>query len=102
MSGQHHRTYRYRVTASAICAAAAANADAVCWRDGLTMAQHRDRWPGASLRWTCGHTRPGSQSWTPWLRVAERPPEGDWLAPEVSRCNYSNHRRPAQRTSRAW
>jgi hypothetical protein len=102
MAGTHHRTYRYRIAAKAICLTATANPNAVCWRDGLTLGEHQARWPGSCLRWTAGHTRAGSESWTPWLRVTERPPTGDWLAPEISRCNYANHRRPANPTSRRW
>jgi len=80
-----HRRGTYQVASRQIRQAANANPLAICWRDGFTLAQHT----GDGLTWTAGHTIPGSPHARPWLEVTRRPPPGDWLAPEVSSCNYS-------------
>ena len=60
--------------------------DALCWRDGLTLAQHTHV---TNPRWTAGHTLDASPWAQPWLNVTYLPPPGDWLAPEIHQCNYS-------------
>ena len=88
MSGKPwHR--RYVVVGALVVNAARSNPDAVCWRDGHTMAWHRLRYPGRRLHWQRGHTVKGSRTWQPWLDVTRQPPPGDWLAPEVSVCNVA-------------
>ena len=90
MAGQpHHADRRYVVEARRLRTIAARNPNTVCWRDGLTLAQHQQRWPDAHLTWTAGHTIDGSQTWRPWHNTTTVPPPGDWLAPEVSRCNIA-------------
>jgi hypothetical protein len=100
MAGPHHRDARYVKWAKAIRAVANANRDAVCWRCGLTLAAH-----DGDQRWHAGHT--GERwNWRPWLNITERPPPGNWLAPEAQRCNQSaaakNRRRHRNPTSRQW
>lgn len=105
VSGPHHRTWRYTRAAKAVRNAANANPNAVCWRDGNTLAEHQRRNPNRIITWHAGHTRPASTSWTPWLQVTKQPPPGDWLAPEASLCNQSSahtERRRSNRTSRPW
>ena len=102
----HHTDPRFVQWGARIRAAASATPAAVCWRDGLTLAEHERR-SGRRLTWTAGHTRSRSTTWRPWLRVTEQPPPGDWLAPEVSTCNYSTgaaegNRRRVRRASRRW
>ena len=84
----HHTDPRYRRWSPLVRSAAAATPDAVCWRCGLTLAEHERR-AGRRLTWTAGHTVARSMTWRPWLDVTQVPPPGDWLAPEVSTCNYS-------------
>jgi hypothetical protein len=63
---------------------AAANTDptTTCWRDGLTLDQHK---PGS--RWTCGHVDNPDlyrQHPSPYALVID----GRLCAPEASSCNY--------------
>lgn len=87
--GVHHKDRRYVLASQQLRNAANANPQAVCWRDGLTLTQHQARHPGRALKWTAGHTRQGSRAWQLWGHITTTPPDGDWLAPEVSCCNYS-------------
>lgn len=94
-----HRTPRYQKWAPIITAYAKATPDAVCWRDGWTMAEHIERFPGRRLTWHAGHTVKGSETWAPWVHVLFRPTEGDWLAPEVSVCNIGAGNREREPSS---
>jgi hypothetical protein len=79
----HHRG-SYHVTSRRMNAAANADPNATCWRDGLTLAQHP---PGT--HWTCGHVdNPALYAQHPSTHA--RMIDGRLCAPEVSRCNYSN------------
>jgi hypothetical protein len=104
----HHRDQRYRRWAATVRHEAAINPLSVCWRCGLTIGEHERRNPGRLITWTAGHTLDGSLTWLPWLNVERQPPEGgDYLAPEVSICNYSNgasygNGRRTNPTSRTW
>lgn len=89
MKAAHH-SGRYHHDARKVRTAADATPLAICWRDGLTLAQHPPHHNGNQPRWTAGHTIDGAANARPWLRVTERPPAGPWLAPEASTCNYSN------------
>jgi hypothetical protein len=86
--GPHHRG-SYDRLARMVRAAARSTPAAVCWRDGYTLAQHPRRRDGSPPKWTAGHTVDGAVNAPPWLNVTMQPPPGSWLAPEVSRCNYS-------------
>lgn len=88
--GAHHRDRRYVIASRTIRQAATLDPHAVCWRDGLTLAEHQQLYPNTRLHWTAGHTIRGSHTWQPWYGIRSTPPQGDWLAPEVSRCNYSH------------
>ena len=70
---------------------------AICWRDGLTLDQHRAHHNGTRPTWTAGHTVDGDPVPRLWLDVRHRPPVGSWLALEASTCNYANG---ARRTNR--
>lgn len=83
----HHRG-RYPTVAAWLRRVAAADPRAVCWRDGLRLDQHPHHQGKAKPRWTAGHTIDGSTTWRVWTKVTEVPPPGDWLAPEVSGCNF--------------
>lgn len=86
--GAHHKGRRYTLASKAIRDAANANPQTLCWYCRDTMTAHHQRWPTARLRWTAGHTRDGSTTWTPWMQVSTLPPPGDWLAPQCSKTNY--------------
>jgi hypothetical protein len=103
MAGQpHHRDRRYVVLGQRVIDLANANPHAVCWRDGWTLEQHRVRFPGRRLKWHRGHTRKGSRTWQPWLNVTQQPPDGDWLAPEISACNIGHGNREREPHSEIW
>ncbi len=98
-----HKGRRYAKAARIIKLYCDADPNAICWRDGLTMAQHRDLYPDRKLTWTAGHMVKGSDSWWPWFHVTIQPTPGDWLAPEVSTCNIiaeNEHRRADPHTER--
>lgn len=99
MAERHHRGKRYVELGRLVITLANANPAAVCWRDGMTLAQHRTRYPGRNLRWHRGHTVKGSTTWQPWTDVTRRPPPGDWLAPEVSVCNIGHGNREREPSS---
>lgn len=91
IKGAHHRG-TYHVDSAKVRAAANRNPATVCWRDGLTLAQHP---PGAF--WTAGHVNDGET--------------GGLLLPEASCCNFSRgaaagnaqRTKPGpRRTSRTW
>jgi hypothetical protein len=79
----HHRKPKY-VQGSAIVRRRA-NHDplTVCWRCGRTRNQHD--WDAGP--WQAGHTIDGSETWAIWTNTHTMPPPGDWLAPEIRRCN---------------
>ena len=85
----HHRG-THEVQARKVRDTANANPNAICWRDGLTLAQHPNHHDGTRPRWTAGHTIDGYRNAPAWLNVTHRPPSGPWLAPEASTCNYAN------------
>ena len=66
-----------------------AHPGAVCWRCGLTLAQHPPHHDGRRPTWTGGHTIDGWIDAPPWYNVTRRPPPGPWIAPEASTCNYA-------------
>ena len=107
MTGPHHAG-RYRVVRDRLVALGNATHGAVCWRDGLTLAQHPPHKDGKPARWTGGHTIDGSTHWTAWWQVTSIPPAGgDWLALEASTCNSANgarrtNRHRANPRSRRW
>ena len=98
--GLHHHDERYQRWGRQLRAAATADPSAVCWRGGHTMQVHQQLHPGRRLTWTAGHTQQGSITWQPWTAITAVPPAGDWLAPEVSSCNYKHNQRRANPTSR--
>ena len=60
---------------------------AICWRCGLTLAQHPRHDSGRPQQWHGGHTIDGING-PPWLDVTRRPPAGQaFIAAEASRCN---------------
>ena len=82
----HHATPAYKQGRAMLNALAAQHNDtAVCWRDGLTLNEHR-----GAKRWHAGHTIPGSTTWQLWTNVQRQPPAGDWLALEADRCNLQD------------
>lgn len=86
---------------------AATHRDAICWRDGLTLAQHPPHRDGKPATWTAGHTVDGDPGAVPWVKVHAVPPPGSWLALEASTCNYANGARrknkiKANPQSRRW
>lgn len=89
MAQQHHRSPHFVAAGKRLRALGNANPHAVCWRDGLTLDQHRQRWPHRQHRWTAGHTIDGSTTWRTWTNITTTPPHGDWLALESSGCNYA-------------
>ena len=102
-----HHAGTHLHTARKVCALAAANPDAVCWRDGLTLDQHPPHHDGKRPTWTGGHTIDGWVDPPPWVQVTRRPPPGPWIAPEASTCNYAagagrNETLRANPTSRRW
>ena len=99
MAARHHRGNRYVVLGGLVVTLAKSNPNAVCWRDGMTLAQHRIRYPGRRLIWQRGHTIPKSETWQPWTDVTRRPPPGDWLAPEMSTCNIGHGNREREPSS---
>lgn len=89
MTGSHHRG-RYTAYRKQLMQLAAVTPDAVCWRDGLTLAQHPPHRDGTPAKWTAGHTVDGDPHAMPWLHPTRQPPAGSWLALEASTCNYAN------------
>lgn len=104
MKGAHHRgTYHVRsrrlvalAKARDMLAAEGHGQWTRCWRDGLTLAQHRSHRDGRRPWWTAGHVTDGDP----------RSP----LAPEASVCNFSEGAKHGNRlrsaaefvTSRSW
>lgn len=88
MAGQaHHRDPRFTKASRLVKAAAYRDPHAICWRCGLTLAQHPPHVDGKPQRWHGGHTIDGELG-PPWLDVRRRPPVGfAFIAPEASRCN---------------
>ena len=80
----------YHVLSRMVRRCAETTPSAVCWRCGRTLNEHEAHKNGAAPRWTCGHTIDGSCAALPWLDVSAVPPDGDWLAPEVSTCNFAS------------
>ena len=70
----------YRRLAPLVVRRAQANPDARCWRDGLTLAEHRPHRNGRPATWTAGHIIDGKPDHE--LTIAD-------LAAEASTCNYS-------------
>jgi hypothetical protein len=109
MAGKaHHADPRYRRSRPLLLALANADPLAVCCRDrhgqpcGLRLEEHP-----VGAKWTCGHTVDGSRTWALWLDVRSVPPDGDWLAPQASTCNYAagasaGNRRRNRAHSRRW
>ena len=91
MAGQaHHRDPQFIRTGRIVRAAANANPRAICWRCGLTLAQHAKHKTGKPARWQAGHTIDGVNG-PAWLHVTTLPPKGVALiAPEASTCNTSH------------
>lgn len=94
VKGAHHRG-SYQYLARRVVAAANANPDTRCWRDGLTLAEHPPHKSGRPAYWQAGHIVDGQV--------------GGPLAPEASVCNlsegakYGNRlRKPKPWTSQAW
>lgn len=101
----HHRDRRYVSDGRKLIALAKANPHAVCARCGKTIAEHPPHHTGKRAHWTRGHTINGSTTWTVWWDVTRRPPPGDWLAAEISTCNYSagaESQQARHRTGYAW
>lgn len=98
-SQPHHRGRRYNAESARLRRLANANPNAICWRDGMTKAEHEQANPAGDNRWTAGHTVDGSTTWRTWAWVTEIPEPGDWLAPEIARCNIAaeNDRRRGAR-----
>lgn len=95
----HHRDSHQR-RAQAVVAAANANPHTVCWRDGLTLAEHPPTKTGRPPRWTAGHVEDEHGN----LVVIN----GRYLLlPEADVCNYregaaKGNRRRANPQSRQW
>ena len=106
MKAAHHRG-SYQATRDAVVNRANANPNAICWRDGLTLAQHPPHRTGKPATWTGGHTIDGWADAPAWLNVTRRPPAGAWIAPEASTCNAAagasrNNALKANPQSRRW
>ena len=99
-----HHAGNYHVQAQRVRDAANADPYAICWRDGLTLAQHPPHADGSRPTWTAGHTIMGAANSQAWLNVRQRPPVGAWLAPDASVCNYADNgtHRKRQGTTRDW
>ena len=107
VGGAPHYGGNYQAQRRKLLAAARADPLAICWRDGLTLAQHPPHHDGTRPTWTAGHTVDGVAGSPAWLDVRRKPPLGAWLAAEASTCNTSNgarrtNRHRANPQSRQW
>lgn len=107
-----HYGGRYDLDRRRLVALCNATPAAVCWRDGLTLEQHRPHRTGKAAHWTAGHHPDGCRHTAVWLQVTRQPTATElhqawWLLPEVSTCNYANgarrgNDRRANPQSRKW
>lgn len=61
----------------------------LCQRCGKVAAQHGPQRSGRAQHWQAGHSIAGSMTWRLWTDVTSIAPDGDWLWPEMSRCNVA-------------
>jgi hypothetical protein len=109
-----HHSGTHEVASRKVRAVANANPLTLCWRCHRRIDQHVDHHNGKPPRWTAGHTVTASTTAQPWLTPmisvadCEQAAAGDWLAPEISTCNYGarhDHNQPATPmivTTRDW
>ena len=86
MKPRHHAG-TFHTSSATVRRLANAHPGAVCWRCGLTLAQHPPHHDGQRPTWTGGHTIDGWIDAPPWVHATRRPPPGPWIAPEASTCN---------------
>ena len=105
-----HHTGTYQVSRNKVVALANANPLTLCWSCQRPLNLHPPHANGKPVAWTGGHTVRGSTTAQPWLRPMVSPTDcataaaGDWIAPEVSSCNYADRdNNPEQiTTTRRW
>ena len=112
MSADPHYTGNYNRDRDTLVARGNANPAAVCWRDGLTLAQHPDHKTGKRPTWTGGHHPDGIPHAHVWRDITRAPTPAEldaahWLLLEASTCNYANgarrtNDRRANPQSRRW
>lgn len=97
----HHSGPRYTKAAAWIRDTCNADPHAVC-RCGLTRNQHPPGANGKPQTWTAGHGIDGSTTWQLWTNTRQPAPPGDWLAPEMSRCNMQRGKQRADTNARGF
>ena len=83
----YHTGRRYKQARAWIQQAAGANPRTLCQKCGRTADQHDTHRNGRAQHWQAGHSINGSTTWQLWTDIEHIAPPGDWLAPEMSRCN---------------
>ena len=81
---------RYDGDALRLRQAANATPGTHCWRDGLTLTQHRPHRDGTPPKWTAGHTDRATPEQQHRLRTDPHIIHGPGIASEASTCNYSD------------
>jgi hypothetical protein len=89
MANTAHHSSRAYLQGRGRLQALARNPATLCQRCGKPALAHKPQQSGKPQHWQAGHSIAGSTTWRLWLNVETLAPSGDWLWPEMSRCNVA-------------